>query len=186
MTRGCALLALGLGLWVAAVGRAQDPAVPAAPGVPVAPDMPAALGAAVAPKTSGVPGIGEHLVAQPSAPAADCGDCATHCPFDGCLRQMLRWWTYRRTPAPPCCKTCLTCRHACACYPQLYTFFLSGPSPCCGHQGHHACGCAGPGCGSHGNEVVPNGVVPTGGMPNGAFPNGPAEARPVQAAAPHP
>jgi hypothetical protein len=142
MSRSWAVLAVGLGLWAAAVGRADDNGVPVPPAAPVA---------------------------HPAAPCGACG-CDAHC-RRGCLRQLLDWFTYCSRPVPPCCHTCCACRDACMCYPQLYTFFLTGPSSC-QHATFRGAAWGGPDC--HGAPVVPaSAVAPP------ASPAGPGEVAPV-------
>jgi hypothetical protein len=158
MKRGCAALALGLGLLAAGFGRAGEGDPPKTPAAPVA------------------------VPVDPAAPAhpGGCGGCCGGA-HGSCWDQLCAFFSYRALPVPWCCRCMCGCCRAYVCHPPVYTYFLDEPchegrwyghGPCCGDRGHHGCG----GCGA-GHGPVPFG--PQSPVPVGAVVPAPPLGTPV-------
>jgi hypothetical protein len=154
MRRGWAVLALGLGLLAASVGRAGDG--------PESVPPPKAL-----PEPAGNGGNGAILAGPtltPSPHGAPCGGCCGRA-HRSCLQQLVDFFTYCALPVPQCCQQCpCHCHRSCGCMPPPYVYFLG---EIC-HEGHYygsKCGgCGGCGCGASAPRPGP-GVIPPPGVP---------------------
>ena len=176
MRRAWGVLALGLGLLAASVGRAGDGPEPVPPPTPL-PGPAVNGGAPAGPVVNGGAPVGPALVPNGGAP---CGGCCG--PRRSCLEQLVGLFCYRPLPVPHCCRQCPWCCHrSCGCMPPPYYYFLG--ERC--HEGHYygstcgGCGCR-PGCGAQGPGPWPGVIPPPGNTISGVVPppNLPFSARP--------
>jgi hypothetical protein len=123
MKRGCAVLALGLGLLAASVSWAGEGDVPLTVAQPVA-----------APPNGNGNGSGSC--------GASCHSCAA-----SCWERLCDFFTYRGSRSP-CCNTCRSFCSGCYCYPPPYAYFLG--DYCREGRTYATCHRCGGGCGPQG------------------------------------
>jgi hypothetical protein len=165
MKRGCALLALGLGLLAAPAGRANEPDAPG----PVFQPAPA-------------PGNGGACGAR----GPSCGGCAAYC--GSCWERLCNFFTFRGSRSP-CCNTCCSFCTGCYCYPPPYVYFLGDDC----REGRNylthrcgGCGGCGNGCGGCGSEGCGRRLIGSLPGPLPPPPPGPDSQAPPPAAYPMP